>query len=573
MTRLIPVLLLLTTVLFASAVLLRAVPGRHSSSTLARDPRVSQAVGQPVATTMPTRPVTSMATVLPPTPAPLPATPTVLASSRPAQTLPRTKYLVMITLDGARPDYLRVSHIPHVRALMHTGTSFTNAFDGILESETPAGHATIASGSNPNRDGILAFNWANSRNVVTNIFDPAKIMNHEMENITSSTGVPTLAGLIKGAQPNARVVALSGSKYYAADAFGGPRADVIMFYHGDSHGHFVPVAVPGHEPPASVLQGPGISAPDTHLPLGSEDHLAMNLAIRSFDTMHQQVTLINMPEFDWPLGHVDGANLDPSAVRMLMHSFDQDLGNLEDAYRRAGVLRNTVFVITADHGFSPIRHVVPESLIQNAVAAAHVPAVENNYTTADYVWLQDNAKANVVASNIAHAENPYIQSVYFKSMGANGPVYLRASGPDLFHVRGVEESNQYLLDSFNGPNGPDVVVFLTEEASTLSSAQTTWKGNHGGADWESQHIPLIISGPGVRSGIVSGSPARLIDLAPTALTLLGVAPTGMDGTPLAEALLHPSASLAERRRAVVSQVSPLVTSMRRESIAELQAGL
>lgn len=498
------------------------------------------------------------------------ARPTILAISPAGSERPR--YVVIITLDGGRPDYLKVHGIPHIRALERSGTSFSSAFAGILESETPAGHATIATGSNPNRDGILAFSWANSQKVVTDIFDPAKILDHTMENIVASTHVPTIAGLLKRAHPSARVVAISGNKYYAADAFGGPDADVIMWYHNDSHGHYAPIAVPGHEPPPSILQDPTLTLNTTRLPPGTEDHLGMALAARTFETMHQQVTLINEPEFDWPLGHVDGAMDDPQAVTALMQGFDRDLGLLEDAYRRAGVLDQTLFVLTADHGFAPIRHIVPESDILNAMTAAGTTAVEDNFTTADYLWLNDTSKANQVASNIAHLLNPHIQSVYFKSLGPGGATYIRASGPELFHVPGVESANQYLLNTFNGPNGPDVVIFFTQDTSSLSSAQASWKGNHGGGDWESQHIPLIISGPGVRSGYVTAEPARLEDLAPTALTLMGVAPAGMEGTPLADAMSHPSAALMAQRSGVIRTLVPVVQALRAESAAELASG-
>ena len=62
--------------------------------------------------------------------------------------------------------------------------------------------------------------------------------------------------------------------------------------------------------------------------------------------MHQHITLINYPDFDWPLGHVDGGNR-AKAIAM-MRTFDSDLGAIEDAFSKAGILDQTLFVITAD---------------------------------------------------------------------------------------------------------------------------------------------------------------------------------------------------------------------------------
>ncbi|MDQ2742724.1 MAG: alkaline phosphatase family protein, partial [Chloroflexota bacterium] len=72
-----------------------------------------------------------------------------------ATTSDAPKYLVLIVLDGARPDYFGLTPLPHVDALRVGGTQFTNAMDGILEAETPSGHTPIATGSSPARNGIL----------------------------------------------------------------------------------------------------------------------------------------------------------------------------------------------------------------------------------------------------------------------------------------------------------------------------------------------------------------------------------------------------------------------------------
>src|SRR5947209_13065326 len=44
----------------------------------------------------------------------------------------QAKYLVLIVLDGARPDYFGLTPLPNMDALAASGTQFTNAFDGIL---------------------------------------------------------------------------------------------------------------------------------------------------------------------------------------------------------------------------------------------------------------------------------------------------------------------------------------------------------------------------------------------------------------------------------------------------------
>lgn len=492
--------------------------------------------------------------------------------SRAQLSVSKPLYLVLFVLDGARPDYFNVPGIPHIRALMRSGTRYTNAFAGILESETPSGHASIGTGSLPRQDGILSFNWANSDNTTVDLFNPSLVRSGLLEHIMANAHVPTLAGKVHASDPGAQVVALSGHKYYAADAMGGPNANVIMYYSGTPDGHFAPTAIPGHLPPAGILTQPDLATNTTHLPPGVEDHLAMKLDLATFARLHQRVTLMNVPEFDWPLGHVDGANRDPALVKTLMQDFDHDLAKLENIYRRDGILNRTLFVITADHGFAPIYHTISATDIQNAVAASGTSIISDSYHTAAYLWLRDHTKAAVAAENIAKLQNPYVQSVYFKETIPGGYDYVRASGPELFHVPGAEVANQYLLQTFDGPAGPDVVAFFTEESASNPGGQETWKGDHGGNDWEAQHIPLILSGPGVRSGKVSGYPAQLMDIAPTVLSLMHTSYAGMQGTPLANAMDVTSPAAMARQQAVRNVRLPVVSALQAESRLELAAG-
>lgn len=482
------------------------------------------------------------------------------------------RFVVLIVLDGAQPSYFSTPNIPHVRALIQNGTQYTNGWAGILESETPSGHASIDTGSHPTANGILSFDWANSDNLPISIFSEQKIRSGEMDSIMRSAPAPTIAGLVHRQNPNAKVVALSGYKYYAADALGGPDADVIMYYANRANGTFGPTAVPGHVPPAGVLDAPGLTIASRSYPLGVGNHLAMQLAGTSFDVMHQQVTLINLPEFDWPLGHVNGASLDKAGVTSLMQSFDRDLAALEDTYRKAGVLAQTDFVLTADHGFTTISHKISHTIVNTAVAAAGTSIVRDTYHTAAYVWVKDKSKAPQAAANIAALRNPYIESVYYKVATTKGPVYLSPRGANAFRAAGVEAANQYLLSTFNGSNGPDVVVIMKEHAMLVAGAESSWKGDHGGAAWNSQHLPLIISGPGVRKGYVSNYPVPLMDIAPTVLSLLNVPSTGMQGTVLADALTGATARQVARQSKQGRTLWPVINALKAESRLEAQAG-
>lgn len=471
------------------------------------------------------------------------------------------KYLVLMVLDGARPDYFGVTALPHVDALVQQGTQFTNAFAGILEAETPTGHTTIATGSRPTNDGILGFDWGSSTSRYS-LFNPDQM--GTVEQIIQDSHAPTIAGLYKKKFPEARVVALSGHKYYAAAPLGGPDADAIMYYEGDPQGHYVPVAVPGHTPPPGILDAPGVTMPTTSLKNGQEDSLATNLAITSVKVMHPRLLLINYPEFDWPLGHLDGGMLDRSAVAQDMRNFDADLARIEDTYRAEGILDQTLFVVTADHGMMPISRFVPATVLDNALSSAGTTATDAAANSAEFVWLADPSKAETVAQNIVNAKDVGIQSAYYLSSVGGHPRYVAANRSQL--TDSEELANQYLLSSLMNGHQPDVVV-VGKEGSSFSDPKTNWKADHGGPTWQSEHMPLIIAGPGIKAGQVITAPAQLDDIAPTVLEDMGVQPTGMQGSVLTDAFVSPPQQDTKGREDEISTLTPVVDSLIQQSDA------
>jgi arylsulfatase A-like enzyme len=319
-------------------------------------------------------------------------------------------------------------------------------------------------------------------------------------------------------------------------------------------------------PPSTVLNDPSLVAPTIHLQDGVEDTLATELALKAISAMHPRLVLINYPEFDWPLGHVDGGGRDPAAVIADMRGFDHDLSMVEGAYRKAGILDRTLFVITADHGMMPITRFVPSSVITNAIARAGTTAPDIATNSGDFIWLADQSRAQAVAQNIVAVHDPGIQSVYFLSGTGSTMHYASATGLDL--DTSLEAANEHLLATLMNSHEPTVVVFGKEGVS-FSDPSTGWKGDHGGNSWQSQHIPLILAGPGIRPSVTVLAPAQLEDVAPTVLTALGVRPTGMQGTVLTDVLLARSTLGRHARESEDATLALVVTGLHNQSLQDL----
>jgi hypothetical protein len=127
---------------------------------------------------------------------------------------------------------------------------------------------------------------------------------------------------------------------------------------------------------------------------------------------------------------------------------------------------------------------------------------------------------------------PGVAAAYYQTRPKGRNEYVPAPGTSI--DPSLDAAYRYLLDTIVGPAAPDVVAPFRE--NTIGTASTNAHGDHGGLNWGAQHVPLVFSGPGVTAGVVSEAPARLVDVAPTIVRLMGLPPAPMDGTVLADAV-------------------------------------
>jgi arylsulfatase A-like enzyme len=472
------------------------------------------------------------------------------------------KYVVMLVLDGSPPAYLKLGDFPHIAALQRQGVTYDRAWDGMLETETPTGHASLGTGTVPRRHGIISFSWVTQAGLHEQPTNPIPIQQGQLEQVLRRSGVPSIASELKKVDPTATVAVTSGHKDYAVDSVGGPYADYLMYYEIQNQ-IWKPVAIPRHVPPQSVLAPSYLSAYAPHLAPGDQDYLAVQLALSSFRQVHQRVTIINLPEFDWPLGHLLGGPADKWFAWKLMTRLDTDLGMIEDTLRQAHVLKQTLFVLTADHGMLALHHRIPHEIIAQAVQRAGTSLDDYDYHSGGYFWLKDRSKAAAVASNLVALRNPYVRAVYYRRPGSLR--YVRAPGGKALASPAVESAYQFLLGTLVSPSAPQVVMFLAENTSITGRNETNWRGDHGGASWNAEHIPLILSGPGVRQGIHSSYPATIYDIAPTILALSQAPWTGMDGMPLYDAFTAPDVAGAAAQAALDPQRQSMVAALKLQS--------
>ncbi|GAC1400264.1 MAG: hypothetical protein NVSMB52_13870 [Chloroflexota bacterium] len=462
------------------------------------------------------------------------------------------KYLVLIVLDAFRPEYQSLAPMPALGDLMRRGTVYDRAWVGQLESETPTGHATISTGCMPKNNGILGFEWRDPT-TKQEVLDgwPAGVLAGDMERDLRASGTTSIPAAIKASDPRSSVVAVSSEKVYAADAMGGWAADYILYHQhsGPRKDLLVPSFVPGHRPPEDILQQPSlqIRLPMRHFT--DWDWLSAQLALTSLLHVQPKALLINMPGADF-YGHPYGGPASPAVMAQIAAGLDRNIARIVAAYKQAGIYDQTVFVVTADHGMVPNTRTVSGDVTKAAVRHVGGQYLFHTGGTAADVYLRNPWHSRAVAAEMMRVPN--VAGSYYQ-VGHKGR-YEYVPAPGMKISPSLDAAYQYLLATFSGPTAPDVVAPFRE--NTIGGLYKNAHGDHGGVNWGAQHIPLVLSGPGVQSGRLSHFPARLMDIAPTVLRLLGLPTAPMDGVVLGDALLSPTAT----DMTVQSDMAPSLTA-------------
>jgi hypothetical protein len=484
----------------------------------------------------------------------------------------KADYLVLISIDACRPDYFLWADLPHIKSLMKEGASYDRAWVGQLRNNTPPGHTTMATGSFPKNDGILCFGWRDPSNKTGSSPTSWKnVTSGYMNGLIARSGATSIGTLYKKVHPEARVAAISSDKFYAAAGLGAESADFILFSRSGDVTDFrhradnilVPEGVQGHLAPAEIMKDPGLR----HNKSGNwdSDSWAMDLALKLFEKEKPRIMMINLPDTD-EAGHATGGITKPQVMGRIISLADHQIGRLIEAYKKAGVYDRTVFVITSDHGMTPSLHYIQQAAIDRILRESGTSG-----NAQPEFYLANPAKAAEVAENIAKAKIAGIHGVYYRAKTSDGSYVYLPTPTTAGTISGdLDKCFRYLTETYASEKSPDVFMVIAENwRQDYLSYGFRMPGSHDTVTWLSQHIPLIISGPGVKKGALLDSPARLVDIAPTVLTLMGVAPEHMDGIILADSLANPTTEQSTAQAQINVKLTPLVKALKVLSDADL----
>ena len=491
--------------------------------------------------------------------APPSAPPSAPAAAQPAPTRAavaaapeRPRLVVLIVLDQFRAEYLDrfASRMgpDGFKRLLREGARFTGCRYPYAFTETSPGHATIATGTTPDRHGIVSNEWLDRdlRKMTTAIADPEaplvgappdgeggasprRMLGDTLfEGIRRATGGKSI-----GVAAKARAVVLtlgaSPTGAYWYDIHSGRM--VSSRYYLEKLPSWVEAFDAAHLPPAGTWES-FASTPALHQDLFdfarrlmAEEHLGEDA---STDCL-----FLGLSGFDY-LGHQAGPY--SAEIAGMTEKTDAQLAAfLRDLDARVGRGRYWV-VVSADHGVAPTRAQAeelgyPAATIDLTVLHKEIArALEARFGAGPFrlyggttrVWFdaEDLARRKTTAEEAARAAGP--------AAAALGGVFGWSGGG----ASSLDPSTREAIRLSSYPGRSADLVLIRAPFAVDSGANAS----HGTPWAYDTEVPLVFSGTRFRAGSY-GPPCTPADLAPTLAAALGIPPPSRaTGRILSEAL-------------------------------------
>jgi predicted AlkP superfamily pyrophosphatase or phosphodiesterase len=257
--------------------------------------------------------------------------------------------------------------------------------------------------------------------------------------------------------------------------------------------------------------------------------------------------------------HEHGAG-SPEALAELGNS-DRDFGLLLDALAKRFPGRPINVMITSDHGFARhgkavnITKALVGAKLKSSASSDDVMVVSNSQTVLLHVKDRDASKIRRIVEFLqAHEDVDAIFTRAAKGAAARKAGGGRPSLPIEGSVPGTFALE--LIHAANEARGADIVFSLqwSDEKNRFGVAGTQTivsesregvlegdASGHGGLSPYAVRNTLILSGPAFKRGVDLDVPAGVVDITPTALSLLGItADAPFDGRVLSEAFAAPA---------------------------------
>lgn len=455
-------------------------------------------------------------------------------------------HVVVVVWDGMRPDFVTESHTPTLWKLAHAGVTFRNHHAAYL-SATAVNGTAIATGCYPSGSGLFA-NYVFRPEIA-----PWKMIDVAVPDVVRrgdelSSGKyitkPTTAEILHQA---GKRTAIAGTKYVTLlhDRRAGSKntasRNSFIFFQGDilpndSLGLFTKTLGPF----------PGIDDPH------ADEWTTKALTDVMWKENVPEYSLLWLCEPDYQ--EHKSAPGSPAAIAAI-EGADKCLEAVLAALEKKNARGETDIFVVSDHGFSTIERSI--DLLPQLNAAGFRAFTKFSQSPRPGEIMVVGNGGSVLFYVIAHepAVTQHLVS-WLQQSDFAGVIFSREKIEGTFSLADVK---------IETPAAPDVVMAFRwngkpNEFGVHGMINADWNrkpgaGTHATLSKFDMNNTLIAAGPDFRRAMVDQLPSGNIDLAPTILHILGVAPPEkMDGRVLSEAMIGGKASATETKTIVASRV-------------------
>jgi Type I phosphodiesterase / nucleotide pyrophosphatase len=217
-------------------------------------------------------------------------------------------------------------------------------------------------------------------------------------------------------------------------------------------------------------------------------------------------------------GYLNAAALPTNFLFQEVEFVDASIGEIVSSLKAAGIYDDTLLIVTAKHGESPIdtSQYVANTNTPATLLGPSIPYSESPLNTTGIGATEDDVSVLWLKKGV-----PVISAVELLDKDAAeiglGEIYY---GPSLalnYNVGGWETGDD--------PRTPDIIV--TPNVGVTYSGSTTMIGDHGGFGHDDTNVVMLVSNPSFTSQTVSLA-ATTAQVAPTIVQALGLDPTALD---------------------------------------------
>jgi hypothetical protein len=218
-------------------------------------------------------------------------------------------------------------------------------------------------------------------------------------------------------------------------------------------------------------------------------------------------------------GYQNAAALPSPQLLQEIEFVDASIADIVGALKKAGIYEDTLLIITAKHGASPIDpslYVADGTNTPATLLGSAIPSSESPLTTGGIGATEDDVSVLWLNSGASVTAAVELLESNAAAIGL-GQIYY---GPTLwlnYNVGG--------LDPGQDPRTPDIIV--TPNVGVTYSASTTMIEDHGGFAHDDTNVIMLVANPHFKAATVSAA-TTTAQVAPTIVKALGLDPTALD---------------------------------------------